>query len=198
MSDLSKEEQFQQWFNENNMGNDAWEDLKKAHEQILELKETREERVIERAYLIENNTFEERCSEASHYNYLDDTNSLLERKIEVLTEGIKSALAQKGQCYGMEKEAHIFRERRILSFLDEALEKAEELEQEVEEINKKRITEVLNFLIQDLEFLLKFAPSTKAVEGLDPTFYHTGNYLGDVMLDNRLDAIRERVKDYKK
>ena len=44
-----------------------------------DLKLTKEELIEQRAYLIENNCFEERCSEATHYTWLDDENDRLEQ-----------------------------------------------------------------------------------------------------------------------
>lgn len=47
--------------------------------------------IEERAERIEDSTFEERCSEASHYTWLDDENKRLETKIQRLEEIIKAA-----------------------------------------------------------------------------------------------------------
>lgn len=59
------------------------EKIAEKEARILELKETRDERNIERAFLIENNCLEERYSEASHYTWLDDKNKELEHKLEL-------------------------------------------------------------------------------------------------------------------
>jgi len=45
----------------------------------------------------------------------------------------------------------------------------------------------------DVLFLLSFCPSdlpNEVPEGLDPTFYHTLNYEGDVKIAERLQRIR--------
>lgn len=67
------------------------EKIAEKEARILELKETRDERNIERAFLIENNCLEERYSEASHYNWLDDKNEELEHKLELAIRFIKTA-----------------------------------------------------------------------------------------------------------
>lgn len=59
---------------------------KKAQEEIDSLKETKQEILEQRAYLIENNSFEERISEATHYTWLDDENERLEEEISQLKE----------------------------------------------------------------------------------------------------------------
>lgn len=66
------------------------EKIAEKEARILELKETRDERNIERAFLIENNCLEERYSEASHYNWLDDKNEELEHKLELEHSRIKN------------------------------------------------------------------------------------------------------------
>jgi uncharacterized protein YydD (DUF2326 family) len=53
--------------------------LTKAEKKIEELDETKEDIAVQRAYLIENNTFEERCSEATHYTWLDGKIEELEK-----------------------------------------------------------------------------------------------------------------------
>jgi len=65
------------------------EKIAEKEARILELKETRDERNIERAFLIENNCLEERYSEASHYNWLDDKNEELEHKLELAKKALE-------------------------------------------------------------------------------------------------------------
>jgi len=42
---------------------------------------------------------------------------------------------------------------------------------------------------RDIKFLLSFAPNGSTPKGLDPTFYHTLTYEGDVKLQERINAI---------
>ena len=46
----------------------------------------------------------------------------------------------------------------------------------------------ISHLETGIKFLLSFAPD-KPPKGLDPTFYHTGTYEGDLELWNRIDSI---------
>jgi len=45
-------------------------------------------------------------------------------------------------------------------------------------------------LENDIKFLLSFAPKNKPPEGLDPTFYHTLTYKGDLKLWERIERIK--------
>jgi hypothetical protein len=51
--------------------------------------------------------------------------------------------------------------------------------------------------IKDIQFLLSLAPEwTDTVEeGLDPTFYGTGSYKNDLIIKERIDRIKDFVKD---
>ena len=46
----------------------------------------------------------------------------------------------------------------------------------------------ISHLETGIKFLLSFAPD-KPPKGLDPTFYHTGTYEGDLELWNRIESI---------
>lgn len=48
-------------------------------------------------------------------------------------------------------------------------------------------------LKQDIKFLLSFAPKNEPPEGLDPTFYNTLTYKGDLSLWERIENIRESI-----
>ena len=50
-----------------------------------------------------------------------------------------------------------------------------------------------NKLKQDIKFLLSFAPVDEPPKGLDPTFYHTLSYKGDLALWERIEGIKESI-----
>ena len=52
----------------------------------------------------------------------------------------------------------------------------------------------INELTSAAKFFESFAPKTKAIKGLDPTFYFTGTYKGDDELDRRLNMARELLE----
>jgi len=51
------------------------------------------------------------------------------------------------------------------------------------------IIDEIEVLEEDVKFLLSFAPD-KPPEGLDPTFYHTLTYKGDLELWDRIKKMR--------
>ena len=48
---------------------------------------------------------------------------------------------------------------------------------------------------EEISCLLNFLPEEEEVpEGLDPTFYHTLNYEGDVALQDTANSIRDKIE----
>lgn len=102
MKKKSLEEKFNKWFIETNQEINDELDFEGTKEEVfqdfcagynLSQKEMQEkldqERVIERAYLIENNSLEERSQEATHYNWLDDQNEKLQNNLDEAVEVIR-------------------------------------------------------------------------------------------------------------
>lgn len=56
------------------------------------------------------------------------------------------------------------------------------------------IREHIEQLDSDIKFLLSFCLQDKPPEGLDPTFYHTHNFKGDMGLWERMEKIIEKSK----
>jgi hypothetical protein len=65
-------------------------------------------------------------------------------------------------------------------------------------ISVKISGEMKDRIIKDFQLLLSLVPDwvDNVKKGLDPTFYGTGTYEGDLTLKKRVDDIREFIKGY--
>ena len=50
-------------------------------------------------------------------------------------------------------------------------------------------------LEEGIQFLLSFMPNTIVTKGLDPTFYYTGTYEGDLDIQNRIELLKGGSND---